>query len=282
MFFPFSDRIAWTLFILFGLEKRAISDRPFLSVVVPAYNEERRLPQTLQAILAYLARQEYSSEVIVVDDGSVDRTTEVVESFRAQHPTVTLVRNDHRGKGYAVRTGMLAAQGHILLFSDADLSTPIEEIAELLPWFEHGYGIVIGSREGSGAKRIQEPGYRHLMGRVFNLIVRLLTVRGIDDTQCGFKAFRDDVARVVFGRMKLYGDHARPVTGSMVTGFDVEVLFIGFKCGYKIKEVPVEWRYGTETKVNPLKDSWRNFRDVVRVRWNDVRGKYDQEATPVN
>jgi dolichyl-phosphate beta-glucosyltransferase len=226
-------------------------------------------------VLEYLARQSYASEVIIVDDGSRDKTVDVVESFQATHPKLALIRNDHRGKGYAVRTGMLAARGHIILFSDADLSTPIEAIAELLPWFERGYGIVIGSREGSGAKRIKEPFYRHLMGRVFNLVVRLLTVRGIDDTQCGFKAFQDDVARDVFSRMKLYGENAERVTDSMVTGFDVEVLFIGQKSGYKIKELPVEWRYGNETKVNPLKDSWRNFRDVVLVRWNDLRGKYD-------
>jgi dolichyl-phosphate beta-glucosyltransferase len=257
------------------LENRIISDRPFLSVIIPAYNEERRLPQTLQSVVDYLARQSYASEIVVVDDGSRDKTAEVVDSFRTTHPNVLLIRNDHRGKGFAVRAGVLAAQGHIVLFSDADLSTPIEEIAELLPWFEHGYGIVIGSREGSGAKRIEEPFYRHIMGRVFNFVVRLLTVHGIDDTQCGFKAFRDDVARDVFTRMKLYGENAQAVADSMVTGFDVEVLFIGQKSGYKIKEVPVEWRYGNETKVNPLRDSWRNFRDVAMVRWNDVRGKYD-------
>jgi dolichyl-phosphate beta-glucosyltransferase len=257
------------------LENRTISDRPYLSVVIPAYNEERRLPQTLQSVVDYLVQQSYASEVIVVDDGSSDETAQVVESFRTVHPIVALIRNDHRGKGYAVRTGMLAAQGHIVLFSDADLSTPIEEIAQLLPWFEHGYGLVIGSREGSGAKRIHEPFYRHIMGRVFNFVVRLLTVRGIDDTQCGFKAFRDDVARDLFTRMKLYGENAQAVTGSMVTGFDVEILFIGYKSGYKIKEVPVEWRYGNESKVNPLKDSFELFRDVLMVRWNDLRRMYD-------
>ena len=257
------------------MENRTISDRPFLSIVIPTYNEERRLPQTLQSVVDYLARQSYASEVIVVDDGSRDQTVEVVKTFRAAHPGVALIRNDHRGKGYAVRTGMLAAQGHIVLFSDADLSTPIAEIAQLLPWFEHGYGIVIGSREGSGAKRIHEPFYRHMMGRVFNLVVRLLTVKGIDDTQCGFKAFRDDVARDLFTRMKLYGENAQAVKGSLVTGFDVEVLFLGYKSGYKIKEVPVEWRYGNESKVNPLKDSFELFRDVLRVQWNDLRGMYD-------
>ncbi len=251
------------------------SNRPFLSVVIPAYNEERRLPQTLARVCDYLAGQNYPSEVVVVDDGSRDQTAQVVEGFARNHGIVRLVRNDHRGKGYTVRTGMLSARGHIALFSDADLSTPIEDVEKLMPWFERGYDIVIGSREGTGAKRIREPFYRHIMGRVFNLVVQLLAVRGIQDTQCGFKAFRDDVAQDIFSRMQLYGATAQRVSNGMVTAFDVEALFIGRKSGYRIKEVPVQWRYGTETKVNPLKDSWRNFRDVLMVRWNDLRGRYD-------
>lgn len=255
------------------------SNRPLVSVVIPAYNEARRLPQTLDGVNDYFARQTYPVEIIVVDDGSTDETRAVVQSFARTHPRVQLIENDHRGKGYTVRTGMLAAHGHIVLFSDADLSTPIEDIEKLLPWFERGYDIVIGSREGVGAQRIQEPFYRHLMGRVFNLVVRALTVRGIQDTQCGFKAFRDEVAREVFTRVLLYGENAKKVTNGMVTAFDVEVLFIGTRLGYRIKEVPVQWRYGTETKVNPLKDSWRNFRDVLSVRWNDLRGAYDTRST---
>ncbi len=263
-------------------------NRPLLSVVIPAYNEERRLPQTLTRVHDYLARQNYPSELIVVDDGSRDRTADTVAAFARTHPNVRLIRNDHRGKGYTVRTGMLAARGHIVLFSDADLSTPIEDVEKLMPWFERGFDIVIGSREGIGAQRIQEPFYRHVMGRVFNLVVQLLTVRGIQDTQCGFKAFRDDVARDIFSRLQLYGENAQRVQNGMVTAFDVEALFVARKAGYRIKEVPVEWRYGTETKVNPLKDSWRNFRDVVLVRWNDLRGRYavkpptqtDQSAPP--
>lgn len=250
------------------------SNRPLLSVVVPAYNEERRLPQTLDRVYSYLARQNYPSEIVVVDDGSSDQTAALVKDFARNHAKLRLIANDHRGKGYTVRTGMLAARGHIILFSDADLSTPIEDVEKLMPWFERGFDIVIGSREGAGAQRIQEPFYRHLMGRVFNFVVRLLTVRGIEDTQCGFKAFRDDVAQDIFSRVQLYGEASRPVPNGMVTAFDVEVLFIGRKSGYRIKEVPVQWRYGSETKVNPLKDSWRNFRDVVLVRWNDLRGKY--------
>lgn len=254
-------------------------NRPLVSVVIPAYNEERRLPQTLTRVHEYLAAQTYSSEILVVDDGSTDHTTRAVQDFAREHPNVHLIENDHRGKGYTVRTGMLAARGHIVLFSDADLSTPIEDLEKLLPWFERGYDIVIGSREGAGAQRIQEPFYRHMMGRVFNFVVQLLTVRGIQDTQCGFKAFRDDVAQDIFSRMLLYGTNTQKIRGGMVTAFDVEVLFIGSKSGYRIKEVPVQWRYGTETKVNPLKDSYRNFRDVLHVRWNDLRGLYDHASS---
>ena len=240
-----------------------------MSVVIPAYNEERRLPQTLTSVVDFLSRQKYPSEVIVIDDGSQDRTADVTEKFLATQAMVRLIRNDHRGKGFAVRTGVGAAHGHIVLFFDADASTPIEDVDKLLPWFESGYAIVIGSREGLGARRISEPFYRHLMGRVFNFIVRMLTVRGIQDTQCGFKALRGDAAKDIFARTQLYGDHARKISGAMVTAYDVEVLFLGQKLGYPIKEVPVEWRYGNESKVNPIRDSWRNFRDVVTVRWND-------------
>lgn len=248
--------------------------RPFLSVIIPAYNEERRLPSTIESVTAYLQRQPYASELIVVDDGSQDRTSAIVEEYRRTQSLVHLIRNDHCGKGYTVRTGMLAGRGEIVLFCDADLSTPIGAIANLLPWFEHGYDIVIASREGIGAHRIKEPFYRHMMGRIFNYIVRLLTVADIQDTQCGFKAFRRTVAQDIFKRVLLYGETARRVSGPMVTAFDVEVLFIGVKCGYKIKEVPTEWIYSDETKVNPLRDSWRNFRDVVLVRWHDLCGRY--------
>lgn len=237
------------------------------------------MPQTLQGVVDYLSRQTYASEVIIVDDGSADKTTQVAESFIASHGMVRLIRNDHRGKGYAVRTGVNSARGHIVLFFDADASTPIEDIEKLLPWFERGHAIVIGSREGLGAKRVSEPFYRHLMGRVFNLIVRTLTVRGIQDTQCGFKALQGEAAREIFSKVHLYGDNAKQVSGAMVTAYDVEMLFIGQKLGFQIKEVPVEWRYGTESKVNPIKDSWRNLKDVIKVRLNDVRGKYNFEKT---
>ena len=251
--------------------------RPWLSVVIPAYNEAARLPRTLARICDYLDRaRPEPGEVLVVDDGSRDETVRVAEDFARNHAAVRVIRNDHRGKGYAVRTGMLAARGRIVLFSDADLSAPIEDVERLLPWFEQGYGIVIGSRAGGvpGESREPAPLLRRLMGRVFNWVVRLFAVRGIRDTQCGFKAFRDDVARDVFTRLRLYGDDAPRVAHGMMTAFDVEVLFVGRKRGYRIREVPVRWNYGHGTKIHLVRDSWRNFRDVLLVRWNDLRGQY--------
>ena len=248
--------------------------QPFLSIVIPAYNEERRLPGSLEKVLAFLQTKDYPAEVIVVDDGSTDNTVGIVEGFMDRYPSVSIIKNDHRGKGYAVRAGMLAAQGTYVLFSDADLATPIDEIDRLLAFLEDGYDIAIGSREGLGAQRINEPGYRHLMGRVFNLLVRLMAVGGFQDTQCGFKCFRRKVAQDLFQRVQLYGAEAGLAKGGMVTGFDVEVLFLALKRGYKVKEVPVQWHYGAKTKVNPLLDSVRMFMDVLRVRLNDWRGKY--------
>lgn len=249
--------------------------RPFLTIVIPAYNEARRLPTTLEQILNYLDQQDYSASLIVVDDGSTDGTATVARTYDKQYRRVEVIENPHQGKGATVRRGMLAAEGDIVLFSDADLSTPIGELERLLPWFDEGYDVVIGSREGAGARRYEEPFYRHLMGRVFNTLVRLLTVQGIQDTQCGFKAFRRDVARDLFNRMQLYRDDAKPIVGAMVTAFDVEILYLAQHLGYRIREVPVEWHYSNETKVNPLKDSWRNLRDVVTVRWNALRGVYN-------
>ncbi len=252
-------------------------DEPLLSIVIPAYNEERRLPTTLAAIMAFLANEPYSSEVIVVDDGSDDRTAEIA----AATPGVTILRCDHRGKGFAVRAGALAASGSIILLCDADLAVPIEEWSRLRAAIDAGFPIAIGSREGVGASREGEPWYRHVMGRVFNGIIRLVALRGINDTQCGFKALRREVARDLFRRVRIYGDDAPIVRGAAVTAYDVELLFLAQRRGYSIAEVPVTWRYGTETKVNPLRDSWRNLRDVLRVRINDLCGRYDVASAPV-
>jgi len=247
---------------------------PFLSIVIPAWNEEQRLPSTLQAIIEFCRQQPYSCELIVVDDGSSDATAAVAEHMRQHFAALEVLRLDHRGKGYAVRQGMLRAHGSYVLFADADLAVPIAEWHKLQPFFERDYDVVIGSREGIGARRIGEPRYRHFIGRVFNFVVRTVALGGIQDSQCGFKAFTAEAAQRIFSAVRLYGADARPLRGGAVTAFDVEVLFLARRLGYRVKEVPITWHYGLETKVDPLRDSLRNFRDVLRVRWNDLRGAY--------
>lgn len=258
----------------------ASPDSPVLSVVVPAYNEQQRLPQTLANIFAYLDRQPFSSEVIVADDGSEDDTAAIVEQLAARHPTLHLLRLDHRGKGFTVRAGALTAQGEHVLLCDADLAVPIKDWERLRRFLDAGYDVAIGSREGLGARREGEPWYRHIMGRVFNLIVRTVAVSGIQDTQCGFKALRREAAQDLFQQVKIYGANAPRVRGAAVTAYDVELLYLARRRGYQIAEVPVPWRYGTETKVNPLRDSWRNLLDVMRVRWYALRGMYCDADAP--
>lgn len=248
--------------------------RPLLAVVIPAYNEARRLPGTLRSVLAYLRAQPFEWELIVVDDGSDDETAVLAEQIAAEHPQMIVVRNDHRGKGFAVRTGMLAARASYVLFSDADLAVPMDEWPKLRRALDGGADIAIGSREGLGAQRLGEPWHRHLMGRIFNMLVRLIAVGGIQDTQCGFKAFTNAATQDLFRALRLYGDDSPVVQGAAVTAFDVEVLYLAERRGYTIKEVPVLWRYGEETKVSALRDSWRNLRDILRVRINALRGAY--------
>lgn len=254
---------------------------PALSVVIPAYNEARRLPMTLRKVLDYLARQTYDFELIVVDDGSTDATVAVARETLNEEPRARLIENDHFGKGYTVRTGMLAARGKIVLFSDADLSTPIEDIERLLPWFEQGHEVVFGSREGgSGEQRVGEPFYRHLMGRVFNTLVRLIAVRGVQDTQCGFKALTYEATQDLFPRLLIHDGRGGPITKPLVTGFDVELLYLAQRLGYRLKEVPVRWVYGKESKVSPARDSFLLLKDVLHVRLNALRGRYDVSQRP--
>jgi len=257
------------------------SPAPLLSVVVPAYNEERRLPRTLAAILAYLARQPYGAEVIVADDGSDDDTAVLVDRLLDEHPNLYLLRLDHRGKGFAVRAGALSARGEYVLLCDADLAVPIEEWDRLRQALESGYDVAIGSREGAGARRVGEPWHRHLMGRVFNTIVRIVAVGNFQDTQCGFKALRQHVAQDLFHRVRIYGADAPLVAGAAVTAYDVELLFLAVKRGYRVAEVPVPWNYGEETKVSALRDSWRNLRDVLTVRWYALSGRYKNLGAPL-
>ncbi|MBC8076767.1 MAG: glycosyltransferase family 2 protein [Chloroflexales bacterium] len=261
----------------FGLQPSAFSlqplGRPRLSVVIPAYNEHNRLPRTLSAIASYLDQYPGSAEIIVADDGSTDDTADIAERLGAR-----VLRCDHRGKGFAIRAGALAAHGDYVLLCDADLAVPIEEWPKLAAKLDAGYDVVIGSREGMGAQRQGEPWYRHIMGRVFNLVIQVVALGGIQDTQCGFKALTRAACNDLFRHLAIYGDDAPVLRGPAVTAYDVELLFLARKRGYRIAEVPVLWNYGTETKVNPLNDTIRCFIDVMRVRWNDLRGRYRSPA----
>ena len=246
------------------VESRAM-DAPFLSIIIPAYNEERRIQATLDAVTQYLAKQPYAAEVFVVDDGSTDATPSLVSGYECSGCKVQLISLPHRGKGSAVKAGMLKAQGHYRFLCDADLAMPIEQLERFLPPNIDSWDIVIGSREAPGAQRYDEPPFRHLMGRVFNLIIRTLAIKGIRDTQCGFKLFRGDVAQRLFTQQRLDG-----------FGFDVEILFLAQRSGLLVKEVPIDWYYGSESKVRPLHDSIATLRETLQVRWNHVRGRYQK------
>jgi dolichyl-phosphate beta-glucosyltransferase len=246
-----------------------------LSLVIPAYDEAQRLRSTLVRMDAFLREPPRSPvELVLVDDGSRDKTLEIMQEFARGRSDVQVVANAHRGKAFAVRSGMLAARGDVVFFSDADLSTPLDESRRLLRALERGASVAIGSREGTGARRQSEPLYRHLMGRGFNFLVQLLLVPGVRDTQCGFKMFTREAARAIFSRLKRYGPDAPIVQGPMVTAFDVEVLFLARKLGFKIAEVPVLWRHEPGSKVRPVVDALRMGRDVGLVKWNEWRGAY--------
>jgi dolichyl-phosphate beta-glucosyltransferase len=228
-----------------------------LSLVIPAYNEERRIIGTLDAVTAYLARQPYASEIIVVDDGSTDATALAAGRGLASFPNGRVVSGRaNRGKGYTVREGVLLARGEFVLFSDADLSTPIEEVERFLPLARDGNDVVIGSRALPGADiQVRQIAVRELMGKVFNLFVRVLVLRGIPDTQCGFKLFRGSVAREIFPRVETEG-----------FGFDVEVLARCRAHGCRIAQVPVIWRDARGSKVRMLGSSLDMFVDLWRIR----------------
>ena len=235
-----------------------------LSIVIPAYNEETRLPQSLAAIVDFLKAQNFESEVLVIDDGSSDRTPDIVKEFSAKYPFIQLLQPGRGGKGHAVKAGMLQVKGEYAFLCDADLAMPITELPKFLPPQQNGYEIAIGSREGEGAVRYNEPPYRHLMGRVFNWLVKILAVRGFEDTQCGFKCFHASVIEDLFQKQTIDG-----------FGFDVEVLYVAQKRDYKIVEVPIHWYYQSESKVHPVKDTIRMVQDMLSVRKNDHHGLYD-------
>jgi len=240
---------------------------PRYSIVIPAYNESTRLGATLEKVLAYVHTHEWDAEVIVVNDGSRDNTADIVRTFARKYPALRLVENPgNRGKGYSVRNGMLNARGRILLFSDADLSSPIEEVPKLLKALDEGADVAIGSRWLCAQTQIQrQPQYRQLLGRIFNLMLRITLNLQFKDTQCGFKAFKQRAAQAIFPLQKIER-----------WGFDPEILFLARKFGLTVMEVPVAWGHNEGTRINPLVDGSRMFMEMLYIRWYDLQGKYYQ------
>ncbi|GAB4482165.1 MAG: glycosyltransferase family 2 protein [Anaerolineales bacterium] len=234
----------------------------FLSIIIPAHNEEKRLPQSLQQIAGFLENFHQPAEVIVVENGSSDATLRVAQNFAAARSHFRVLHNELPGKGRAVQSGMLAAAGRYRFFADADLSMPIEQLPRFLPPAVD-VPIAIASREAPGAVRYNEPAHRHFTGRVFNTLIRSLVLPGLHDTQCGFKLFRDDVAADLFRRQTLMG-----------WSFDVELLYIASLRGLPILEVPIPWYFNPESKINVGRDSWRMFRDLLEIRRNGRLGRY--------
>lgn len=248
---------------------------PLLSLVVPAFNEEDNVRQgVLQEIADFLDGQGIHSEVIVVDDGSDDDTPHLVESFTEHHPNFRLLRAEHLGKAHSVRSGMLAARGRCHLFMDMDLATSLTHIPQFLEAVQEGTDVVIGSRAAKGAVRIGAPWTRYLMGKTFNYLVQALLLPGISDTQCGFKAFRKEVAQDLFNNLVVFQDSAKPTQGPRVTAFDVELLVVARRRGYKIKEIPVRWQYFKTNRVSLVREPYRMFSEVIRVWLNKHRGMY--------
>lgn len=242
-----------------------------LSVVIPAYNEEENIKEgALEEVYDYLKGQKYSWEVLVIDDKSTDKTLKLVEKFCKEHAGFKLYPEIHRGKGGTVIAGVLKAKGDIVLFCDLDQATPLYEIEKFFPKFDRGYDIVIASRSG----RKGAPLIRKLMAFGFSVLRTIILRLPYKDTQCGFKAFKKEAAEKIFGRMKIYSDRIRAKGAAVTAGFDLELLYIARKLGYKVSEVKVEWRHKKTERINPIKDSLEGLKDLLTVRINSLRGKY--------
>ena len=240
-------------------------DQPFLSVIIPAFNEANldRLPNTLSELIAFIQKQDFLTEVVIVNNNSSDCTFEIAEAASLQYSFIRVVNEPIQGKGAAVKTGAFASHGKYLFICDADLSMPINEILKFIPPHIAEYEIAIASREVPGSQRMGEPEFRHIMGRVFNFIVRLIAVRGLKDTQCGFKCFPRDIAMSIFPLQTING-----------WAFDVELLFIAQQKGFQITEIPITWVYKEQSKIKPLKDAYSMILETLRIRQNDFLGVY--------
>ena len=235
---------------------------PFLSIIIPAHNEAERLPKTLADVQNYLKSKDFDSELIVVENASDDHTAQIVQDWQKHMPNLHLISLKEPGKGGAVKAGMLSARGQFRFMADADLSMPIAELDKFLP--PHlNVPVAIGSREAPGAQRFDEPEYRHVIGRVFNLLVKLIALPKVEDSQCGFKGFSAEAAEHIF-----------PLQRQTGWSFDVEILVIARELGYTISEVPIDWYYQAGSRINVLKASWRMFRDLWHIRRNRKKGLY--------
>jgi dolichyl-phosphate beta-glucosyltransferase len=235
-----------------------MSDNIEVSIVIPAYNEEKRIGHSLEKILNYIRVKTFSREIIVVNDGSRDNTSSVLAGYKDKIPELLIIENEvNRGKGYSVKKGILQSRGKYIIFSDADLSTPIEEADKILSALKDNLDLALGSRHVPGAEiRIRQPLHRHLMGRFFNFFVRLVAIPNIKDTQCGFKGFRRDCAFWVFQKIDNSG-----------WSFDVEAIYLAYKAGFTIKEVPVVWLDSPNSRISLFTDPLKMFIDVLKIPW---------------
>lgn len=241
------------------------ADPPRYSIIVPAYNESRRISETLENILGFLREQRWSAEILAVDDGSSDDTPAIIGEFAAAHPEVRLICNPgNRGKGFSVRNGMMNARGDLLLFTDADLSSPIAEAVRLFAALEQGADVAIGSRWlDASLQFVRQPLRRRIFSRSFNLFIKLLLGLPFRDTQCGFKAFTRRAAAVIFPLQRIHR-----------WGFDPEVIYIAFRHGLKVVEVPVAWGHDERSTIHPFRDGLRMGMEALKVRWYAWMGKY--------
>jgi len=250
-----------------------VTQHPYYSIVIPAYNESARIPATLQSVVDCIRQRGWSAEVVVVDDGSSDATVEVVRSFAAHAPEVRILQNPgNRGKGYSVRSGLLQALGEVVMFTDADLSAPIEEADRLFAAIKQGADIAIGSRWlESGRQTSRQPLYRQFFGRCFNAVTRTVMGLRFADTQCGFKAFTRAAAQTVFQLQTIER-----------WGFDPEILFIALKRGFDVVEVPVSWAHDERTRMSYLKDGMKMLEEIAVIRWNALLGRYGKQVQPIH
>ena len=251
----------------------SVTQYPQYSIVIPAFNESARIPATLQSVVSCIRERGWAAEVIVVNDGSRDATAEVVRAFARNAPEVRLIENPgNRGKGYSVRSGMLQALGEVVMFTDSDLSAPIEEAERLFAAIAAGADIAIGSRWlEKGRQTHRQPFYRQFFGRCFNAVTRAVMGLRFADTQCGFKAFTRAAAQTVFQLQTIER-----------WGFDPEILFIALKRGYRIQEVPVSWAHDERTRMSYLKDGMKMLEEIAIIRWNALRGRYGKQVEHIH